>query len=229
MSIALLELALDTLGPLAEEVVFVGGATIQLHVVEPGGTNLRPTVDVDIVVRAATRVAYEGFAERLRGRGISEDSTSRVICRWRQVDPPLILDVMPTNGRVFGFGNRWYDHLFAHPATSTMPSGRRLRHSSASALVATKLEAYSDRGARDPLVSHDLEDIIRVFDSRPSIVQEIDSAPSELRAFITEGLRSILDVPIARAAIPGLMLPDQVSQERARTVVLARMRQVVAG
>lgn len=50
MSIELLELAADALGPLLDEVVFVGGATVTLWITDPGAPPVRPTKDVDVVV-----------------------------------------------------------------------------------------------------------------------------------------------------------------------------------
>jgi hypothetical protein len=226
MSVELLERALDALGPLADEVVFVGGATVPLHVIESGATNFRPTVDVDGVIQAATRSQYERFAERLRERGLSEDSSSRVICRWRQVAPDLILDIMPDAERVFGFGNRWYSDVVEHPVVTELLSGRSIRHSSAGALIAMKLEAFADRGRRDPLISHDLEDIIRVFDSRPEIEADIAAVSREMRDYIRETLTSLLADPRARDSIPMLMLPASTSELRAAQIVVPRMERV---
>lgn len=47
MSIDLLELAAGALGPLLDEVVFVGGATVTLWITDPGAPPVRPTKDVD--------------------------------------------------------------------------------------------------------------------------------------------------------------------------------------
>ena len=82
MSIALLELAAETLGELLEEVVFVGGATMVLWITDPGAPPVRPTKDVDVVVEVATRSAFHDFEARLRERRFAEDWEDGVICRW---------------------------------------------------------------------------------------------------------------------------------------------------
>lgn len=74
MSIELLELAADALGPLLDEVVFVGGATVTLWITDPGAPPVRPTKDVDVVVEAATRGAFHDFEARLRERRFSEQA-----------------------------------------------------------------------------------------------------------------------------------------------------------
>ena len=59
--------------------------------------------------------------------------------------------------------------------------------------VATKLEAYGGRGGGDALTSHDIEDIINVFDGRDSIVAEIQASSPTLKAYISEQIQSLLE------------------------------------
>lgn len=44
--------------------------------------------------------------------------------------------------------------------------------------IATKLEAFADRGGGDFLASHDLEDITTVTDGRPELTDEAAAAPA---------------------------------------------------
>jgi hypothetical protein len=48
--IELLEIAASALGPLAQEVGFLGGATIELWITDPAAQAPRPTDDVDVIV-----------------------------------------------------------------------------------------------------------------------------------------------------------------------------------
>lgn len=72
MSVELLRLAAATLGPLVDDVVFVGGATVDLWVTEPGAPPTRATEDVDVICDTASLVDYYRLAERLRERGFGE-------------------------------------------------------------------------------------------------------------------------------------------------------------
>ncbi len=72
MSEALLELAADILGPLVEEVVFVGGATIHLWLTEAAAPPVRATDDVDVICDVASYAQYRALAARLRERGLGE-------------------------------------------------------------------------------------------------------------------------------------------------------------
>jgi hypothetical protein len=58
MSALQLETAAALLGPLLDEVVFVGGATAHLWITEPGAPPTRATEDVDVVCEVASRVKY---------------------------------------------------------------------------------------------------------------------------------------------------------------------------
>lgn len=53
MSIPLLELAASKLGVLADELVFVGGATIALWITDPAVPPTRATDDVDVMCDVA--------------------------------------------------------------------------------------------------------------------------------------------------------------------------------
>jgi len=48
-------------------------------------------------------------------------------------------------------------------------SGRIISLIAAPVFIATKLEAFHDRGGGDFLASHDLEDIVTVVDGRPGV------------------------------------------------------------
>ena len=58
MSTELLEAAAAALDDLLPEVVFVGAATVELWITDPGAPPARPTNDVDVVVEVASRGAF---------------------------------------------------------------------------------------------------------------------------------------------------------------------------
>jgi hypothetical protein len=70
MSALQLEAAAVVLGPVLDEVVFVGAATIHLWLTEPGAPPTRATDDVDVICEVATRVEYHRLGCRLRERGL---------------------------------------------------------------------------------------------------------------------------------------------------------------
>ena len=78
------------------------------------------------------------------------------------------LDVMPVSEMVLGFSNRWYESAMREAVAVQLEKGLEIRLVSPAHFVATKLEAFEDRGRGDYLESHDLEDVLSVVDGRPS-------------------------------------------------------------
>lgn len=230
MTMELLERGARALGPLTEQVAFVGGASIILWITEPGAPPPRPTKDVDVVIEVASPSAFHDFQARLRARGFREDIDSGVICRWRFAadgEPDeLILDAMPAAGGLLGFENHWQSAAVPHAVRRTLPSGTAIRAITPPYLVATKLAAFDGRGDDDHLGSHDLEDIITLTDGREALVAEVAAAPADVRAFIAERLITLLGQPRFVDAIYGFLPGDRSSQARAAAVVLPRLRAI---
>jgi hypothetical protein len=71
--------------------------------------------------------------------------------------------------------------------------------------LATKLEAFANRGGGDYLASHDLEHIVSVIDGRPTIEKDVESASPEIRDFLA---REFALLPANEAfveSLPGLL------------------------
>jgi hypothetical protein len=68
----LLRRAAEALGGLKDEVVFVGGALVELYITDPAAPRPRFTQDVDVVVEVATYAAWARMVERLRALGFRE-------------------------------------------------------------------------------------------------------------------------------------------------------------
>jgi hypothetical protein len=69
------------LGPLKDQVVFVGGATVSLYA-DRAAAEVRPTEDIDIVVEIAIRMEYASLEDQLRKIGFVTDPTSTFIGRF---------------------------------------------------------------------------------------------------------------------------------------------------
>jgi Nucleotidyl transferase AbiEii toxin, Type IV TA system len=223
MSLDLLQRGAAALGPLVEQVAFVGGASIVLWITDPGAPAPRPTKDIDVVVEVATRSELHAFEARLRAQGFRNDIDSDVICRWRHDERDLILDAMPAAGELLGFENPWQTAALPYAALRTLPSSTQIRAVTPPYLVATKLSAFAGRGGGDHLGSRDLEDIILLVDGREELVGEVAAADDEVRDFIAERVAGLLDQPRFVDAVFGLLRPDGASQARAESVVLPRL------
>lgn len=101
-NLLILELAVRRLGPLADEMVFLGGCATGLLLTDVAAPPIRATRDVDVITEVASLGDYYRLSEHLRERGFREDqSPDAPICRW--VAAGLVLDVMPTKREILGF------------------------------------------------------------------------------------------------------------------------------
>jgi hypothetical protein len=100
-----------------------------------------------------------------------------------------------------------------------LPSGAVIRLIAAPAFLATKFEAYLDRGQGDMLASHDLEEIINVLDGRPGLLDEVaECAASEVRTYLRTRFTELLATPNFMDALPGMVFPDESLAERTQLV-----------
>ena len=157
---------------------------------DPARPAVRATVDVDVIVEVASRAGYYALAEDLRRAGFAEDPESSVLCRWRL--GILKLDVVPTDATILGFSSTWLQPAVDAAQHIMLPSERTIRVVTAPYLLATKLEAFYDRGNGDFLVSHDIEDIINLVDSRVELLAEVATSTPELRAYLREEFEALL-------------------------------------
>jgi hypothetical protein len=209
---ALFESVVHLLGPVLDDLVFVGGCTTGLFVTDPAAAGIRPTKDVDAIVDVTSYAEYTSLAERLRGLQLREDTTPGApLCRWRR--DAMIVDVMPIDEKALGFSNRWYpaavDTALVHRI-----AGHDVRVVTPALFLATKLEAFRGRGGGDMYASHDLEDIVTVIDGRPEIIADVGAAGADVRAAIASDVRSLLDDADFREALAGFLMPDAASQAR---------------
>ncbi len=206
------------------DLVFVGGATIGLLLTDEAAPMVRPTLDVDLVTSAATRSAYYELEAKLRAGGFVQLVGEGIpICRWLIEGVPV--DVMPIDETLLGFSNRWYKSLVDHALPMDLPGGETIRVASAPYLVATKLEAFKNRGRGDYRVSHDLEDIIILLDGRSELDAEIASAAHDVRTFIAESFGVLLQSSEFVDSIPGYLDADEASQAR-EPLIRARMERI---
>jgi hypothetical protein len=219
MSALQLEAAASVLGPVLDEVVFVGGATIYLWITEPGAPPTRATDDVDVVCEVATRTEYYRLGDRLRERGLQEAVGEPVLCRWRSAEPRLVLDVMPTDPDILGFSNPWYEQAISTAATISLDSGAGIRAATPVSLAATKICAWKGRGQGDLLRSLDVHDVLTLIDGRPELIEEIKSASPTLRTYVEDELTELRAEPYFDYAVDGATATyGTLGEERARLV-----------
>jgi hypothetical protein len=218
-ALEIVDLAARLLGPLREEVVFVGGSVLGFLVTAPGSRKPRLTDDADVIVEATTKIQYHGVEERLRNLGFQHDQYGP-ICRFLQGG--LVLDVMPVEESVLGFSNRWYPLCFTNWQWRSTSSGLRVKVIISPCFLACKFDAFSSpgrEGAGDYLASRDFEDIVSVIEGCSELEEEILGCPPEIKQYLSEQARTLLAEREILFWIEGCLDPDTESQARADFVM----------
>lgn len=151
--------------------------------------DIRFTDDVDLVIELAGIGAWHRLTERLAARNFKITGEHEVNCRFRFND--IIVDVMPSDEAVLGYANRWFIEGLADADKFALPGGPVIQIFKPAYFLATKLEAFSGRGGGDPY-HKDVEDIVILVDGRPGLLEEVQQAAPELRAFIAAGIKALL-------------------------------------
>jgi hypothetical protein len=188
-SIDMLMAVARVLNRLPQPVVYTGGATISLYLDALSAREMRPTDDVDCVVEVTSQREYYRLSATLHDLGLSEDtSPGAPLCRW--LCEGVKLDVMPVDPQVLGFGNRWYERGVADAIDFTLPNGSEIKIFTLAYLLASKIEAFGNRGRNQFYFSKDFEDIITLFNGCPHLIAEIAASEVEVRTFITAWVRT---------------------------------------
>lgn len=175
-NIELLKEIAKRLGPLLNEVVFVGGCTTGLFITEEAAAEVRPTFGVDVIAEITSCADYATFSERLRALGFREDtSRGAPLSRWLIDEKKL--DVMPVEERILGFTNQWYRSAIDAATEIELEPGLHIRVVTAPFFCRQQAGCLPRPGGRgDYTSSHDLEDLLTVIDGREAIVAEIAGA-----------------------------------------------------
>jgi predicted nucleotidyltransferase len=133
---------------------------------------------------------------------------------------------MPARAEILGFENRWQAEALPHAVERELPSGVTIRAVSPPYLLATKLEAFKGRGRSDFLGSRSFADIVALLDGRAELPAEVAAAPVDVRRYLREEIRRLLDTARLLDGLAGAMRPDAASQQRIDSVVLPALRAI---
>ncbi|MEE5090011.1 hypothetical protein V2H26_08010 [Xanthomonas euvesicatoria] len=212
----------DALGELCDQVVFLGGAVVGLLVSDPLAESVRATYDVDAVVNLDW-ARFRGIEARVESQGFAREMRSGVVCRWVHQASGVLFDLMPVDAGVLGFSNRWYAHAVETAQVVALSDRLSIRLVTATAFVATKLEAFVTRGNRDFLSSHDLEDVLNVVDGRTELVEEFAVEHADLRQWVADVFAGLVNNPALVNALPGM-----VAEPERASIVLQRLRAIAS-
>jgi predicted nucleotidyltransferase len=180
---------------LREKMVFIGGAVISLYTDDPAADEIRPTVDIDMTINLANYTEWTKMQERLAELNFYPDPQGVSICSYKYKE--ILIDIMPADDSNIGVSNSWYKPGFNQLQEIKLPEGITINILSSPYFLATKLEAFKNRGKNDFYGSHDYEDIIYLLDNRLNIVEEILNAEDSVKNYIKKELKVIKNHPQA--------------------------------
>lgn len=189
------------LGALNEQVVYVGGATAALYVNPAVAPEVRPTIDIDVLIELGSYADYAMLDETLRKKGFRNEQSGGVICRYTmqgiQLDvmQQLVVDVMPTRPEILGFSNQWYVEGFKNAVQYPLDGETTIRIFTLPYFIASKLEAVAGRGGSDLRFSSDFEDIIFVLDGGSDFPNEIQLADKRVKLYLQGKFKDLLMRP----------------------------------
>ena len=202
MSIGEIASVAKALGALADRVVFIGGAVAPLLHTERVLPHARATRDVDGVVASVTYGDYDKFGRAMRKRMFTRTTDMAGHAhRWRSPDG-ILFDLVPAGDHMGGSGSALDALALQAPVVVTI-DGVTVRHVSAALFIAMKLQAYQDRGEGDLQASHDIEDVIALIASRPSIGDDVKGAPDTVRTKIAEFAAALATSDVAEDILTG--------------------------
>lgn len=190
VNIKVVEKVARGLKPMLEQLVFVGGAIIELYIDDPAAPPLRPTTDVDVVIEVTGYGKFAALEEEFLKLGFYHDPDSKVVCRYKYEG--ITVDIMPTDEEILGFSNRWYklgmDYIFKYKLSEDI----QIRLFKAPYFLASKFEAFKGRGG-DRRTSHDFEDIVYFLDNRKDWFDEIKDSEREVKNYLSDEFQKLLD------------------------------------
>lgn len=189
INIAVVAEVAQALKEIKQDMVFVGGAIVSLYTDDPAADEIRPTQDIDMTLNIVNLSHWEKVQVQLAALGFYPDPFGHAICSYKYKDIPV--DIMAAEDGPLGPANRWYKIGFENLWTAKAKD-QEIFILSAPCYLATKFEAFNDRGT-DCRTNHDMEDIIYVLDNRINIVEEITKDDKRIAQFIKEQLQNLIN------------------------------------
>lgn len=200
----------NALGDLCEEVVFVGGAMVSLYIDDPLAEDIRPTKDIDLTFQITTAGQLERIRIMLIERGFREAADSTVTCRF--IFDDLLIDVMSTQEIGWAPGNPWFSKGFDQAIKVTL-NEIEIKVLPLPYFLATKFDAFFDRGIQDVYASKDLEDLLYLFNHTTEIVKQILETTGDVRLYLGKSIHRIMNDPIILGAIPGHLFYENAEEQ----------------
>lgn len=189
-NIEMIQNVAQALGELRDQVVFVGGACVSLYLDLQVAEEVRPTEDVDVIIEILSGGEYQKLSEKLIEMKFTPDqSFGAPLCRWKYLG--MTIDIMPIDEKVLGFSNKFYKKGIKKKISYQLPDQQKVFILPLDYFIATKLDAFFNRGIDDPRMSSDLEDIVALLLDAKSF-ESILETQNEI-SYLRESFRKVFN------------------------------------
>lgn len=153
-----------------------------------------------------------------------QTANENVVCRFRYED--VLVDVMSTEVIGWAPANRWFalgfDLSFTHSLDEIDIKLLPLPY-----FLATKFDAFFDRGIKDLWASHDFEDIVYLLNYASDIVAQIIHAEKEVKEYLKNCASKIAENETLQEAIIGNLYHE--AQEERFLMIMKKLNQIIDG
>jgi hypothetical protein len=133
----------------------------------------------DGTATASTTVEFRAENDDTEAQGVSSNDD-------------IVVDVMATSSDVLGFTNRWYSEGFLHLIDKDLGGHCSVKILQSPYFIATKMEAFKNRGGGDGRMSSDFEDIVYVLNNRKSVWNELSDATDSVKSYLKDEFAQLL-------------------------------------
>lgn len=221
INIELVSKVAKSLGKLNEKIVFVGGAVVSVYADDPAADEVRPTDDIDFTIELTGYSDWVSLNDELLALGFTPNPEGHAMCNF--LFEEIEIDVMPAEDSPIGVSNRWYKPGFEFVKKIRIQD-QEIRVLSLPYYIATKLEAFNDRGG-DYRFSHDFEDVIYVIDNCTTVIQDVLGADELVKNFIKIELQKVLNNPNVAEIIQSQVHPNIVKGRY--PIIMEKLKRIV--
>ena len=115
---------------------------------------------------------------------------------------------MPLDKSVLGFSNRWYPEGIERAEKRALPDGQEVAIFTLPYFLASKIEAFLDRGKGDFYGSEDIEDIISVLDGCEGGFEKLADASKTVKTYIKKEFLTLLRNDLFVQCVQGHLGPQ---------------------
>jgi len=199
---------LNTLKPIQEKVVYLGGCACALLATDADIARV-PSNTLDLIVNTENDLELSSFTIELRKAGLMEvvSDNARENARGRWIFGPLELNILNVNKQFDTFESRFTKEAFQNPRRYPL-DGEKLRLINPAYFLAIKIEAFLALGLNNYTKNSDLDDLIYIIASRPELAFDLKLATSPVKVFVIRNLAELKAKIEFQAAVKRALVKD---------------------